>query len=211
MDVAIRGTVNLRNAVSDIEFLKRRSPALGIFLHSGFEEVATALYADLKPRLRKGWTIRVAGHSLGAAEAIIVGMLLANDGFPVEKVLASAPPKVTDAEGWSRFAGLAVIRLAGPFDPVPFLPPRAVLYGRDPYVQGGRLLYSLDGKKACVLDGAFFDDLPDGDLPGPVSGDRLDAKDHALLSYMRRLLPKTEGLELVDQRYWRDYALPTPP
>jgi len=208
IDIAIRGTVNLRNAVFDLEFLKRRSEALGVFLHSGFEKVAGALYADLRPRLKEGYRIRLVGHSLGAAEAIIVGMLLSRDGLALDKVLASAPPKVTDAEGWSRFAGLPVVRLVGPFDPVPFLPPRSLLYGRDPYVQGGKLLLLLDGARFSVLPSSFYDDLPEAARLVFASGGHFDAADHLLPAYLSRLLPKAAGVEYVDPKDWERYARP---
>lgn len=205
-DIAIRGTVNLKNAIFDLEFLKNTSGTLGIALHTGFERVAAALYADLRPRLSAGYAIRIAGHSLGAAEAIIVGMLLTNDGYRVEKILASAPPKVTDADGWSRFGSLPVIRLVCPYDPVPFLPPRDLLYKRDPYVQGGTLILLLEGAKYTLLDSSFFDDLPDEARRAFAEGRHFAAADHLLAAYLARLKPKAEGLEYVDSRYWERYA-----
>jgi hypothetical protein len=207
-DIAIRGTVNLKNAIFDLEFLKDRSAALGIHLHSGFERVATVLYADLRPRLRPGYALRVAGHSLGAAEAEIVGMLLTRDGYAVEKILASAPPKVTDAEGWARFKDLPVVRVAGPYDPVPFLPPRGPLYGRNPYTQGGDLILLLDGAKFTIVGSSFYDDLPDAVKQVYADGRHFDAADHLLLKYLERLLPKAAGVEFVDAANWDRYASP---
>ncbi len=207
-DVAIRGTANFKNAVFDLEFLKSKSAVLGISLHSGFEKVAFALYADLRPRLIKDYIIRISGHSLGAAEAIIVGMLLQVDGFDVERVVASAPPKVTDAEGWSRFSGLPLVRMVGPFDPVPFLPPQKPFYEDHPYIQGGKLLLLLDGRKFTVLDPSFYDSLPAAARQAYADGKHFDAADHLLPKYLERLLPKGEGIEFVDAAAWEAYAQP---
>ena len=207
-DLAIRGTVNLKNAIFDLEFMKDRSEALGIYLHSGFEKVATALYVDLRPRLPPGYSIRVTGHSLGAAEAMIVGMLLSGDGFAVSKVVAFAPPKITDAEGWSRYANLPVVRVAGPFDPVPFLPPKGPVYGRKPYVQGGDLILLLDGPKFTIVGSPFFDDLPDAFKQAYADGRHFDVADHLLPAYLRRIFPKLDGVEFVDAAQWDRYALP---
>jgi triacylglycerol lipase len=206
--VAIRGTVNLENAASDLEFLKKRSPELGISLHSGFEEVALALYADLKPRIGKDWSLRVTGHSLGAAEAVILGMLLSRDGYKVDLVLASAPPKVTDAEGWERFASLPVVRLAAPYDPVPFLPPRSLFYSRDPYIQGGPLLFILDGSRFSVVDSSWYDDFPDAERAAVSDRRSFAVADHLLSTYLARLLPKARGSEYVEPAQWQRFALP---
>jgi hypothetical protein len=206
VDVAIRGTVNLRNAAFDVEFMKRRSELLGIYLHSGFEKAANALFEDLKPRIPEGYSLRVAGHSLGAAEAIIAGMLLSREGYRVELVLASAPPKVTDAEGWARFSSLPVIRLAGPYDPVPFLPPKGPIYGHDPYIQGGRVVFILDGAKFTLMDGSFFDGPPDEVMKVFAEGRHFKVREHLLPAYLARLEPKVAGLEYVSSAAWENYA-----
>jgi hypothetical protein len=207
-DVAIRGTVNMKNALLDIEFLKRPSEVLGIYLHSGFEKAAFALFDDLRPRLRPGYSIRVSGHSLGAAEAVILGMILRKEGYDLEKVVASAPPKVTDAEGWAIYADLPVVRVIGPFDPIPFLPPAGLVYGKDPYVQGGRLLMILDGAAFTVQEAAFCDAYPEAARQAVADGRHFDLKDHALLTYLDRLLPKAGGVEYVDPAEWAARAVP---
>lgn len=210
-DIAIRGTVNVRNAIFDLEFLKGRSPNLGIFLHSGFEKVANAVYADLRPRLREGYTIRIAGHSLGAAEAIILGMLLVNDGYTVEKIVATAPPKVTDSEGWVRFENLPVVRLTAAYDPIPFFPSENLVYKRDPYIQGGPVLMLLDGTSLTVVDGSFYNDLPEEKKLLYADGREFDVADHFLKRYLERLLPKVNGFAYVDPAVWDQYAVPATP
>jgi hypothetical protein len=207
-DVAIRGTVNIRNAVLDLELLKAWSPNLGIYLHSGFEKVAMAVYADLRPRLREGYTIRLTGHSLGAAEAIILGMLFVRDGYVVEKIVATAPPKVTDADGWSVFDTLPVIRLAEAYDPVPFFPSENLVYKQNPFIQGGKALLLLDGLSLTVVDGSFYDDLPEEKKAVYADGQEFDVADHFLSEYIRRLLSKINGFEYVDPAEWDHHAVP---
>jgi hypothetical protein len=205
MDIAIRGTSNLRNTAFDLEFLKKRSKRLGIYLHSGFEASALAIYDDLRPRLKEGYVLRIAGHSLGAAAAIILGMLLESDGIAVEKVLASAPPKVTDAEGWARYSQPEVIRLACPYDPVPFLPPHNLMYDRTPYIQGGKVLFLLKGTLFTVLEGSYYDDLPDAVKNASAEGKSFSATLHLLPAYLARLLPKESGFTFVDAVEWEGY------
>jgi hypothetical protein len=212
-DIAIRGTANLRSTAFDLEFLKKRSPSLGIYLHSGFEAAAQAVYEDLRPRLEEklkaGWSARISGHSLGAAEAIILGMMLEKDGYKVEKVVAFAPPKITDAEGWARFPSLKVIRVSRPFDPVPFLPPKSLMYGRDPYIQGGKLLFLLEGKAFTVIEGSYYDDLPDALKDALSEGRLFSAKEHLLPAYFLRLLPKESGIEYIAPSEWESYEKQT--
>ena len=205
-DIAIRGTVNLKNALFDVEFLKRRSPELGVALHSGFEKVAYALYADLRPRLRREYAVRVSGHSLGAAEAIIVAMLLSRDGFRIERVLASAPPKVTDAAGWARFASLPVLRVAAPYDPVPFLPPRGPVYEDSPYIQGGGILLLLGGSRVAAVEGSYFDDLPSAMRQVVAEKRHFDVAEHLMPNYLARLFAKEGKVERVDPAEWERYA-----
>ena len=205
MDIAIRGTSNLKNTAFDLEFLKKRSERLGINLHSGFETSALAIYADLRPRLKEGYALRIAGHSLGAAVAIILGMLLESDGIAVEKVLASAPPKVTDAAGWARYSALEVIRVACPYDPVPFLPPTSLMYGKDPYIQGGKVLFLLRGTRFTVLEGSYYDDLPDAVKSAFAQGKSFGAAEHRLPAYLARVIPKESGFTFIDAAEWERY------
>jgi Predicted lipase len=210
IDVAVRGTANLRNGAFDLEFLKKRSERLGIYLHSGFEASAEAIYADLEPRiagkLGSGYALRITGHSLGAAAAIILGMLFESDGREVEKVLASAPPKVTDAEGWARYAKLRVIRLACPYDPVPFLPPKGLVYGKEPYVQGGMILFLLDGHAFTVAPASYYDALPAAVETAFKEGKHFKTAEHLLPNYLAHLLPKESGVEFVDPAEWKTFA-----
>ena len=205
--VAIRGTANLKNALLDLESWKTRSPTLGINLHAGFERAADAVYEDLKPRLKKGYPIIVAGHSLGAAEAIIVGMFMAHDKLPLEKVIASGLPKVTDEEGWAKYSTLPLIRVVGAYDPVPFLPPRD-LYRASPYRQSDKLLMLLDGPYITIAAPEFFDSIPTALKEAKSVDAEFNVTDHRIWTYCDRGREKLSGMKLVPFDQWNRYARP---
>ena len=205
--IAIRGTANLVNALLDVEFWKDKSKELGIRLHHGFETAAALVLKDVSPKLDRSIPIIVCGHSLGAAEAIIVGMFLRKEGYLVEKIVASGPPKVTDAEGWRAFADLPVIRITSAFDPVPFLPPGS-LYPSSPFIQGGPLLMLLDGSFCAVADPSFYDRMRPAFASVEKLQEHFDVVDHRIWSYRDRTAEKAAGVEFVDFGLWDLYAKP---
>ncbi len=141
-EIVVRGTVNVRNAVYDAEVGMAWSEALGMRVHRGFETMARVLYRDVRPRLDPGRDIVVFGHSLGAAEAVLLGLLLERDGYRVRQVYASGQPKVTDEKGAETHADFPVLRVSCELDPVPFLPPASP---ERPYAHFGREIVLLDG------------------------------------------------------------------
>ena len=90
MEVVVRGTNNLQNAIDDLEYVKVRDERLaGVWVHSGFQRSALALWRDLQPRLNAALAaynsqpvasgaprpsapvaISFTGHSLGASSRI---------------------------------------------------------------------------------------------------------------------------------------------
>jgi triacylglycerol lipase len=192
-DIWVRGTANLQNALADMEVAKRRSPKLGINLHRGFEDMALAVYRDILPRLEPGFSLVIFGHSLGAAEASILGLMLQRDAFPVARVYASGSPRLTDAAGAAAFASLALVRIVNEGDPVPVLPPRTLVSPRDPYVHIGDAVVLLDGPYFCRLSEQGKDDPLAADFwrslkTGTLAG---DVKEHFIQSYIERLRQKT--------------------
>ena len=73
--IAVRGTDNLENVKTDVEYNEDRDAILGIYLHRGFQRSAMAAYAVVKPRLRRDYSLRVTGHSLGGAVAVTRGFV----------------------------------------------------------------------------------------------------------------------------------------
>lgn len=205
--IAIRGTANLMNALLDLESWKDRSPTLGIRLHHGFERAATLVFEDVQPYLDPKLPIVVCGHSLGAAESIIVGMLLSKAGYRVEKVVASGPPKVTDAEGVAAFAALPIVLVTAPFDPVPFLPP-ASLYPKQPFIQGGPLLMLLDGPYATIAPPEYYEAMGPAFKEVKKLSERFDVVDHRVWTYRDRAGEKMKGIVFVPFAEWQAHAVP---
>jgi len=193
-EILIRGTANGRNVLYDLQFARRYDKRLGISLHAGFDAMAQALYADILPRLDKSDDLVIFGHSLGAAEAVILSMLLSQDGFRIAMVYASGGPRLTDREGEAKYDGLPILRIVNQGDPVPLLPPRDIPDPKDPYVHIGPAMLLLDGPAYCLLR----DDVGDEAIASTFwkfLGDRSvrhDVQEHLIPAYIARLKPKLE-------------------
>jgi triacylglycerol lipase len=148
-DIVIRGTVNVRNALYDIQMRRVYVKRPGIWLHSGFEKTARAVYTDVVPRLNPDYEVNLFGHSLGGAEAVILAMFLAEDGFRVGHVISSGQPMVTDANGAGMMEEMGLLRVVSENDVVPLLPP-SDFYRRNPYRHFGREILLLDCVYYCV-------------------------------------------------------------
>jgi hypothetical protein len=205
--IAVRGTANLTNALLDLESWKDLSPVLGIKLHHGFEKAASMVFEDARQYLDFKLPVVVCGHSLGAAEAIILGMLLSKAGYRVEKILASGPPKVTDAKGVAAYENLPVVLVTSAFDPVPFLPP-ALLYPSQPFVQWGPLLMLLDGPYATVVSPRFYDEISPAFNEAKQYSEHFDVVDHRVWTYYDRAREKLNGIEFVPFDEWPTKAVP---
>ena len=190
-EVWIRGTANFRNALYDLRFMKHRNAKLGINLHAGFEAVTLALYRDILPRLHKDYDLVIFGHSLGGAEAVILAMLLRDDGYKVVQVYASGQPRVTDLEGERKFDTLPVLRIVNEDDPVPLLPPRDIP-SADPYTHIGNAVVLLDGPYYCLLGEDRSDEALAGSFwkvlgqEGPIE----PVNEHFIKAYLERLATK---------------------
>ena len=51
-----------------------------------------------------GYHIQITGHSLGGAEALIVGMMLKTAGTPVDQIITFGQPKVSNQAGVDAFS-----------------------------------------------------------------------------------------------------------
>jgi hypothetical protein len=192
VEIFIRGTANRQNALADMAVVKRRNAKLGINLHRGFEDMAMAVYGEIVPRLRPGYELVIFGHSLGAAEATILGMLLRADGWRMARVYASGSPRLTDAAGAAAFRSLPLIRIVNEGDPVPLLPPRTLISPADPYVHIGDAVVLLDGPYYCVLGEQARSEPLAVDFWRSLKTNTLvsDVKEHFIASYIERIRPK---------------------
>jgi hypothetical protein len=201
-EVVIRGTANWTNAVFDVRIRRHWNAELGIELHKGFEEIATALLLDLVPRLEPGREIVLFGHSLGAAEALILGLLLDKRGYPVRRVYTSGQPRITDTAGAQRCAGFPVLRIVNGDDPVPLLPSVRDLLPARSYRHFGDALMLLDGPFYCYFRGDYVNEELGAVLWHNLLQGRLleEFHQHRIGSYLQRLAPKLEAAVQVPFR-----------
>ena len=194
-EIYIRGTANMKNVLSDLAYRPHLNEKLGINLHTGFERMALAVYQDILPRLNPDYDLVIFGHSLGAAEAVILAMLLDQDHWKVKQVYASGQPRVTDVAGEKKFDHLPILRVINEDDPVPFLPPRAIVSASSPYTHLGDAVIILDGPYYCLLAEDTCDEVLASDFwhtlsrEGPVA----QVEEHFIASYIARLAPKLPG------------------
>jgi triacylglycerol lipase len=209
-EIWIRGTANFRNALYDLEYRRHFNTELGISLHEGFERMAQAVHDDILPRLRPGYSLVIYGHSLGAAEAVILAMMLDREGWSVSKVYASGQPRVTDAAGEKAFDHLPILRIINVDDPVPYLPPRDLPSAADPYVHVGPAVILLDGPYYALITEDEGNEALAGNYgatlkaEGPVE----PVKDHLTPAYLARLEPKLLNAVQVPYAERARYAAP---
>src|SRR5262245_53859356 len=99
--IAVRGTANLRNALTDGRMKIVHEPKLGAYIHGGFLRASHEARDAIIQKLDPGMRIRVTGHSLGGAVAVILTMLIAESGFQrrLDRTITFGQPMVTDRNG----------------------------------------------------------------------------------------------------------------
>jgi triacylglycerol lipase len=145
--IVVRGTSNLINMRLDVDYNKVVESRLQIPLHKGFADSALQVYQFAKPLLKTDYETRITGHSLGGAAAVIVLMLLKEDGFKLGQAITFGQPKVTNRDGARKYRMLPLLRFVSDRDPVPLLPPFEVFAVLDegPYQHFGPEVVLEDG------------------------------------------------------------------
>jgi triacylglycerol lipase len=145
--VVVRGTSNLVNVKLDVDYNKVVDARLQVPLHKGFADTAMQVYQFAKPLLKPGYEIRVTGHSLGGAAAVIVLMLFKEDSVTLGQAMTFGQPKVTNRQGVAKYRSLPLLRFVNDKDPVPLLPPLDVfsLLDEGPYQHIGPEVVLKDG------------------------------------------------------------------
>ena len=121
--IVVRGTSNLINIQLDSDYNKVVDSRLQIPLHKGFADSALQVYQFAKPLLKSDYETRISGHSLGGAAAVIVLMLLKEDGFKLGTAITFGQPMVTNRAGAQKYRTLPLLRFVNAKDPIPWLPP----------------------------------------------------------------------------------------
>lgn len=189
--VAVRGTSSLENVKLDVDYNKVVDGRLQIPLHKGFADTALQVYAFAKPLLRPGYEVRVTGHSLGGAAAVIVLMLFKEDGVKLGQAMTFGQPKVTNRAGVEKYRGLPLLRFVNDKDPVPLLPPFDIttILDEGPYKHFGPEVVLKDGTNYAYFGEAqaerfsvisFWNSLGNQQVP-----------DHSIASYIQSLQAKT--------------------
>jgi len=125
--IVVRGTSSLINIRLDVDYNKVVESRLQIPLHKGFADAALQVYQFAKPLLKTDYETRVTGHSFGGGAAVIVLMLLKEDGFKLGQTMTFGQPKVTNSDGARKYRTLPLLRFVNDNDPVPLLPPIRVV------------------------------------------------------------------------------------
>lgn len=191
--IVVRGTSNLINIQLDVDYNKVVESRLQIPLHKGFADSALQIYQFAKPLLKPDYETRITGHSLGGAAAVIVLMLLKEDGFKLGQAITFGQPKVTNRDGARKYRALPLLRFVNDKDPVPLLPPFelfAVLdegpfqhFGPEVVLEDGpkyRYYSDHQGQRMSVL--SFWNNLKNLSLQ--------DVPEHFMSTYLARIRQK---------------------
>jgi Lipase (class 3) len=127
--IAIRGTADPADWLTDIRFIPVYDDILKVTVHRGFQTYARSVLTDLfdpKHPLNPNYDTYVTGHSLGGAAAVLVGLYL-HVGYPsinVKGVYTYGQPKVFDnfgATSWPIFFN-KIYHVENCYDPVALVP-----------------------------------------------------------------------------------------
>jgi predicted lipase len=188
--IAVRGTANKLNIRQDIEIILVKDSFLGFLLHEGFRDDAVKVLADMRSHLKQDHTIRVTGHSLGGAIALILANYIYRDGYKVERVVTFGQPKVTDDKTNHQYKVAnpdykKITRVAREHDPVPMVPPQSK------YGHVGPELILREGQDYVFLDAHDADRLSVGDFWRNMG--EVHLKDHAMALYLANIQGKIES------------------
>lgn len=120
--IAVRGTANDTNWTLDKDTHAVMDQKSGILMHRGFRTAAEAIYRDLRPRLKPGYTTYLTGHSLGGAVAAILGIYLQDDDVKLGHIFTFGQPKFTNVAGARAYESLPLFRVIYQNDTVALLP-----------------------------------------------------------------------------------------
>ncbi len=187
--ISVRGTANFKNAKEDAEYTQSKNKKLGIYVHHGFDEDSSKVYADLSPYLNKDYKVRVTGHSLGAAISTLLMMYLYEDGYQVERSINFGQPKVTNKRGVEAYDFLPLLRVVDEEDLVPLVPPITL-------IDSFHGVYEHLGEEVILLSGVYFVYLKQSMAERKSIGDfwknlgHESVKDHFMDNYLKNVKSK---------------------
>lgn len=203
--IAIRGTVNVENTLVNLDVQLIANKDIGIQLHSGFAETAKEIFQHIKPKLKKGYSIKITGHSLGGAVATVLAMHLDINNYLVAKVVTFGQPKVTNITGALKFSHLDILRIVTAKDFVPLLPPVDVvdINNIGIYWPLGQEIILLDNNEYSITNGLnsmlratkYLNKMPDMN----------NLKEHQIAHYIQAIKSRQQGAQWVP--YKNDFSL----
>jgi len=206
---AVRGTIDKKNLSEDLDIHVQADRETGLPLHAGFDAAADVLYADMKPRLKRGYKTYFVGHSLGGAVAVLLAAYAIRDGYDVERVVTFGQPRFTTAAGIEGLAALPITRVVDENDMVPMLPPatkRHPEYGS--YEHIGEEIILLEGTRYVYLSSHDANRIAIGEFWRSMAFSNLD--DHKMDKYLARLAAKTKGARQVPYNKREQYVARPP-
>jgi hypothetical protein len=189
--LSIRGTANHKNLHEDMDYRVREDRRSKIPVHSGFDEDAQAVYADVKPYLKTGYRTHLSGHSLGGAVASLVALYAIEDGYTVDRVITFGQPRFTTAKGADQIGFLPLLRVVDENDVIPLLPPSVVNKTYGPYEQVGPEVILLEGPRYVYLASHDASRISVGEFWRNIG--IADLQDHHMDNYLLRLSEKVKG------------------
>jgi predicted lipase len=207
--IVIRGTSNFKNAMQDMKFDKDKSTRLGCKVHSGFHKAAEMIFDDLASKmLNEKYTINVTGHSLGGAEALIVGAYCDQAKMNLAKIITFGQPKAFDRDGMAKWGHLPLTRVVNETDIVPLVPPVELMYMFKRYRHFGELVKLCNNEQYCFLEQTQARGMGVNSfwLNAAKEGFSMwemfkEMPDHFMDNYMANITPKVKGAEEI---MWKD-------
>ncbi|WP_442580490.1 lipase family protein [Mesorhizobium sp. ASY16-5R] len=198
--ITIRGTANKKNLLEDLEIRILADLQIDIPVDSGFDKSTKAIFADVKPYLKKNYKTYVSGHSLGGAVAVLLAVYLIKDGYQVERIVTFGQPKFTTTAGVERIGTIPLIRVVDENDMIPMLPPVTSFRRNDKYEHVGPEVVLLDGTRYSYLSSHDAGRISIGELWRSMRF--ADLADHHMDNYLNRLSAKRDAAVEVpyDQR-----------
>ena len=206
--LAIRGTDNWTNVMSDLTYIKKKDGLSGVYLHKGFANATKEIYDDIKKCFNKKSEIYISGHSLGGAAAGISMIWLKEEGYNVKFCYTFGQPKVTNSDGRRKYKNLPLLRFVHQGDPVPYLPPSTI----STQINGN---FRHFGDEVILLKDKYYVYLEEHDasrknknsLTNKASSRKLDS--HRMDIYLSNIKSKLE--EAVEQQWNINTAEVLPP
>ncbi len=185
--LSIRGTAEKPNVWEDVETALVPDSLLGIPLHRGFQRDATAIFSDATPHLRKDFSLRITGHSLGGAVAAILAEYYTKEGYTVERLVTFGQPRVATKMTPADTTQLRSVttRVVNDLDVVPMIPPYSAIR---PYQHFTPEVILLEGPDYVYLDDHDADRLSIGDFWRNLTD--FSAKEHHMDGYLANIHEK---------------------